>query len=298
MSSQDYAPRPRGTLGRGTCGLSRCPSRRPACARPFNLKRAAFLPISVNTLKYETSVPGEIPGRRGADYTPEVRKTMSKLIVLEGLDGAGKGTQTKILADRLTAEGRRVRTLEFPDYASDGSMLVRMYLSGRFGENPDDTGPYAASVFFAADRYASYASDWKKDAQREDTVILANRYTTANAYHQLSKLPREDWDGFLDWLWDFEFVKLGLPRPDLVLLLDMPERVSSALVRKRSAETGAKTDIHERDGDYLRRSREAAAYAARREGWRVIRCAGEDADMPDPPEVIGERVYRAVRDVL
>ena len=223
---------------------------------------------------------------------------MSKLIVLEGLDGAGKGTQTKILADRLTAEGRRVRTLEFPDYASDGSMLVRMYLSGRFGESPDDTGPYAASVFFAADRYASYASDWKKDAQREDTVILANRYTTANAYHQLSKLPREDWDGFLDWLWDFEFVKLGLPRPDLVLLLDMPERVSSALVRRRAEETGRSTDIHERDGDYLRRSREAAAYAARREGWRVIRCAGEDADMPDPPEVIGERVYRAVRDVL
>ena len=223
---------------------------------------------------------------------------MAKLIVLEGLDGSGKGTQTGILAGRLTAEGRRVRTLEFPDYASDGSMLVRMYLSGRFGESPDDTGPYAASMFFAADRYASYASDWKKDTLRDDTVILANRYTTANAYHQLSKLPRDAWDGFLDWLWDFEFVKLGLPRPDLVLLLDMPERVSSALVRHRAAETGRNTDIHERDGKYLRRSREAAAYAAAREGWRVIRCAGEDAEAPDPADVIGERIYRAVRDVL
>ena len=223
---------------------------------------------------------------------------MSKLIVLEGLDGAGKGTQTALLADRLRNEGRRVRTLEFPDYKSDGSMLVRMYLSGAFGENPADTGPYAASMFFAADRYASYASDWKKDAADPRAVILANRYTTANAYHQLSKLPREAWDPFLDWLWDFEFVKLGLPKPDLVMLLDMPERLSSALVRKRSAETGRATDIHERDGAYLRRSREAAFYAARTCGWVVIPCAGEDADEPDPVEVIAERVYRAVHPVL
>ena len=223
---------------------------------------------------------------------------MAKLIVLEGLDGAGKGTQTKLLGDRLRAEGKRVRTLEFPDYASDGSMLVRMYLSGRFGEKPEDTGPYAASMFFAADRYASYASDWKRDAVRDDTVILANRYTTANAYHQLSKLPREAWEDFLAWLWDFEFVKLGLPRPDRVLLLDMPERVSSALVRKRSAETGAKTDIHERDGAYLRRSREAAHWTAEREGWRVIPCAEENAGGPDPVELIAGRVYEAVRDLL
>jgi len=223
---------------------------------------------------------------------------MSKLIVLEGLDGAGKGTQTALLAERLGKEGRRVRTLEFPDYKSDGSMLVRMYLSGAFGEDPEDTGAYAASMFFAADRYASYASDWKRDAADPDTVILANRYTTANAYHQLSKLPREAWDPFLDWLWDFEFVKLGLPKPDLVLLLDMPERLSSALVRKRSAETGRAADIHERDSAYLLRSREAASYAAKTCGWVVIPCAGENADAPDPVEDIAARVYRAVREVL
>jgi dTMP kinase len=223
---------------------------------------------------------------------------MAKLIVLEGLDGSGKGTQTEILADRLRAGGRKVRKLEFPAYASDGSMLVRMYLSGRFGEKPEDTNAYAASMFFAADRYASYASDWKRDMEDPQTVILANRYTTANAYHQLSKLPREDWDAFLGWLWDFEFTKLGLPAPDLVILLDMPERVSSSLVRKRSAETGRATDIHERDGAYLRRSREAAAYAAEKCGWTVISCAPENADAPDSVSVIADKVFRAAFTVL
>ncbi len=223
---------------------------------------------------------------------------MGKFIVLEGLDGSGKGTQTALLAEGLRAEGRRVRTLDFPDYASDGSMLVRMYLSGAFGEKPDDVSPYAASMFFAADRFASYTTSWKKDYLDPDVVIVANRYTTANAVHQLSKMPEEAWDGFLAWLWDFEFVKLGLPRPDLVILLDMPERLSSALVKKRSAETGRTLDIHEKDEDYLVRCRRAAAYAARSAGWDVIRCAAQDADKPLDRAVIAGLVRASVSRIL
>jgi dTMP kinase len=223
---------------------------------------------------------------------------MGKFIVLEGLDGSGKGTQTELLCKRLESEGRRVRVIEFPDYASDGSMLVRMYLNGRLGADPADTNAYAASMFFAADRYVSYVTSWRDDWRDPDTVVLANRYTTANAYHQLAKLPEDAWDGFLAWLWDFEFSKLGLPAPDAVLLLDMPERVSSALVKRRSAETGQKLDIHETHGEYLRACRRAASYVASSCGWRVIPCAPEDGEEPYPREVIADRVREALADVL
>jgi len=223
---------------------------------------------------------------------------MGKFIVLEGLDGSGKGTQTELLCKRLESEGRRVRVIEFPDYASDGSMLVRMYLNGRLGADPADTNAYAASMFFAADRYVSYVTSWRDDWRDPDTVVLANRYTTANAYHQLAKLPEDAWDGFLAWLWDFEFSKLGLPAPDAVLLLDMPERVSSALVKRRSAETGQKLDIHETHGEYLRACRRAASYVASSCGWRVISCAPEDGEEPYPREVIADRVREALADIL
>ncbi len=223
---------------------------------------------------------------------------MGKFIVIEGLDGTGKGTQTELLRRSLEAEGRRVRTIAFPDYASDGSALVRMYLEGRLGADPADTNAYAASMFFAADRYVSFVTSWREDWRDPDTVVLANRYTTANACHQLSKMPRESWDGFLAWLWDFEFGKLGLPRPDAVVLLDMPERVSSALVKRRSAETGQKLDIHETHGAYLRACRLAARYAAGTCGWRVIACAPEDGDEPYPREEIAARIRDALSDVL
>lgn len=223
---------------------------------------------------------------------------MAKLIVLEGLDGSGKGTQTARLAETLRKQGKNVRVIDFPAYESEGCALVKLYLGGKLGADPDATNAYAASMFFAADRYVSYATDWKEDYLSPDTVILANRYTTANAYHQLSKMPEAEWDSFLAWLWDFEFGKLGLPSPDRVILLDMPESVSTAMVRRRAAETGRTMDIHETDEDYLIRCRKAAAYVAEVCGWRVIRCAGEGADMPDPVEEIGKKVANAVSDLF
>lgn len=219
---------------------------------------------------------------------------MSKFIVLEGLDGSGKGTQTALLKEYLEKQGKRVRVIDFPDYASEGCTLVKMYLDGKLGDDPDDTNAYAASMFFAADRYVSYVTSWRSDYLDPDTYVIANRYTTANAYHQLSKMPEEEWDAFLGWLWNFEFSKLGLPAPDLVLLLDMPESVSSALVRRRSESTGQKLDIHEKDKEYLLRCRRAASYTAEKCGWRVIPCAAEGAEEPDSREVIAERIVKAV----
>ncbi len=219
---------------------------------------------------------------------------MGLLIVIEGLDGSGKGTQTKLLKEHLERQNKKVRVIEFPDYTSEGCTLVKMYLGGKLGDDPSDTNAYAASMFFAADRYVSYVTSWKDEYNEDDTVVIANRYTTANAYHQLSKMPCEEWDSFLDWLWDFEFVKLGLPRPNMVLLLDMPENVSSELVKKRSNETGQKLDIHETHNDYLQKCRVAASFVAEKCGWNVIECADENACKPYAVENIAARIADTV----
>ena len=132
---------------------------------------------------------------------------MAKLIAIEGLDGSGKDTQSKILYQKLMEEGRKVRLLSFPDYDSPSSTLVKMYLDGEFGKKPGDVNAYAATMLFAADRYASFKKIWCKDYAEKDMVILANRYTTSNAIHQLCKLGKDEWESYLPWLCDFEFGK-------------------------------------------------------------------------------------------
>lgn len=197
---------------------------------------------------------------------------MSTFIAIDGLDGSGKETQSNRLVNHLKIEGYQVRSLSFPMYSSESSALVRMYLDGKLGSRPSDTNAYAASTFFACDRYASYKSDWKADYDSLDKVIVANRYTSANAVHQLSKLPRDMWDSFLDWLWDFEFIKLGLPTPDLVMYLELLPEHSAQLVASRSDQTGRKMDIHEKDADFMRRSYDAAQFACEKLGWTKIKC--------------------------
>ena len=223
---------------------------------------------------------------------------MSKFIVLEGLYGSGKGTQTALLREYLEKSGKCVCVIDFPAYGTPGASLVELYLNGGLGERPDDTNAYAASMFFAADRYVSYVNEWKADYEDPDTYVIANRYTTANAYHQISKLPEDQWDSFLDWLWDFEFRRLGLPSPDRVLLLDMPESVSESLVYRRSSETGARLDIHEKDTAYLKRCRTAAHYVAGKCGWTVVECAGEGMSEPYSRDEIAEKIRSAIVDLL
>ena len=152
-----------------------------------------------------------------------------KLIVLEGLDGSGKATQAKLLAEHFAAQGVPVQKITFPDYASDSSALVKMYLAGQFGQHPDDVNAYAASSFYAVDRYASYKTSWGSFYE-QGGVIIADRYTTSNAVHQCSKLPQEEWKGYLHWLFDYEFRLLGLPAPDRVIYLQVDPAVSQRLM--------------------------------------------------------------------
>ena len=196
---------------------------------------------------------------------------MGKLIVIEGLDGSGKGTQAAELVKNLEARGMPVRKVSFPDYASDSSALVKMYLSGQFGKDPQDVNAYAASTFFAVDRFASFKRDWGGFYQ-DGGIVVADRYTTSNAVHQCSKLPQEQWDAFLAWLFDFEYHLLGIPSPDLVVYLSVDPAVSQRLMTGRYQGDESKKDIHEGNLAYLRRSRLAAEYCSRRLGWQEIEC--------------------------
>ena len=213
-----------------------------------------------------------------------------KLIVIEGLDGSGKATQAKRLTEALVEKGIPVREVSFPDYGSDSSALVRMYLSGQFGTDPQDVNAYAASSFFAVDRFSSYKKDWHRDYARG--VVIADRYTTSNAVHQCSKLPKEQWEDFLNWLYDFEYNKLGLPRPDLVIYLDVPTDFTEKMLRHRESETNTHADIHEQDMQYLATCRRMGRAAAEHYGWTVIRCVRDGAmrSMED----IHEEIYRHV----
>lgn len=206
-----------------------------------------------------------------------------RLIVIEGTDGSGKATQTALLRDRFEGAGIPVRAVSFPDYDSDSSALVRMYLGGAFGSRPDDVNAYAASCFYACDRYASWRTKWQADYEA-GTVILADRYTTSNAVHQCVKLPKEQWDSYLQWLFDFEYRLLGIPEPETVIYLQGDPAVSRALLRKRYAGDESKKDIHEKDADYQRRAKEAADYCAARLGWQTVPCI-RDGAMRTPEDI-------------
>ncbi|MBQ7820666.1 MAG: deoxynucleoside kinase [Clostridia bacterium] len=221
---------------------------------------------------------------------------MAKFIAIDGLDGSGKATQSEILAKALEDTGSRVRRLTFPVYDSVSSTFVKMYLSGKLGKSADDTNAYAASSFFSMDRYVSYAFDWKADYERDDTVIIADRYTSANAVHQLSKLDRSVWDQYLHWLTDYEYNKLALPSPDLVIYLEVTPEISLGLIESRSNETGREKDIHELDPDFLKRSYEAALYASDALGWSKIRCYRDSSIRPIND--IAEEIRKTVNDKL
>lgn len=195
-----------------------------------------------------------------------------RLIAIDGLDASGKMTQTELLKELLAEKGIPYRYLSFPTYDGDYSAHVNMYLSGRFGEDPEAVNPFAASSFFGADRYCSYMLDWKKDYDN-GAIILANRYTSANAVHQLSKLRESEYNGFLDWLTDYEYNKLGIPKPDAVVYLCLPPELSQKLIEHRCSETGAQKDIHESNAKHLENSYRAALYSAERQGWIKIDCS-------------------------
>ena len=220
---------------------------------------------------------------------------MGKLIVIEGTDGSGKSTQFRLLTSRLEQEQVAFQKLVFPRYSEPSSALIRMYLGGEFGTSPNSVNAYAASTFYAVDRYASYKMDWAQWYVNGGLVVSA-RYTPSNAVHQASKEPEESREEFLAWLYDLEYGKLGLPKPDLILYLDVPTDFTETMMRRREQDTHTHADIHEQDLNYLAACRQSGKAAAEFYGWKVIQCV-RDGKMRTI-EDIHEEIYRLVRQCL
>ncbi len=198
-----------------------------------------------------------------------------RLIVIEGLDSSGKETQSKKLTQYLAEKGLNVKRIEFPNYKSPSSSLVKMYLAGEFGNNAESVNAYAASAFYAVDRYATYKTDFE-DLYNSGATIIADRYVTSNLIHQASKIEdKSKRDQYLDWVCDFEYNLLSLPRPDKVIFLNMPLEVSVALMKERAnkADGSDKKDIHERDYSYLENTYACAMEMVEKYSWDCVNCS-------------------------
>ncbi len=219
----------------------------------------------------------------------------SKIIVIEGLDGSGKATQTKILEEKLGKKFKAVKRLEFPDYNSESSALVKMYLGGEFGSSPNAVNAYAASAFYAVDRVAGFLKCWNKDYAEGD-IILSDRYATSNIIYQMSKLPKDEWEDFISWQEDFEYEKLGIPKPDRVIYLDVEPEVSQKLMEKRYNGDETKKDLHEKNLSFLLECRKSALFAAEKCGWIVINCC-ENGDIKSIDKIASE-IGEAITDIV
>lgn len=217
-----------------------------------------------------------------------------KIIVLEGLDGCGKSTQLELAVKAVAEKGVPVRLVSFPNYDSNSGRIVSDYLNGTI-PCEGAAGAYAASSFYAADRYISYNTDWKKYYENGD-IIVCGRYTTSNAIYQMTKLNESQRDEFLAWLWDYEYDKLGLPRPDKVLFLEMPLEVSQKLLSARYNGDETKKDIHESNLRFMSACRESALYTAEKCGWDIISCS--DGSSPLPIKDIHQQILRKIEELF
>lgn len=230
----------------------------------------------------------------------EIKKN-GKIIVIEGTDSSGKETQTNLLFERLNEDiGKemKVKKISFPNYESPACAPVKMYLAGEFGEDPIKINPYPISTMYAIDRYASFKQDWEK-FYNESGIIVTDRYTTSNMVHQASKIENYDEKlEYLNWLEDLEYEKIRIPRPDVVIFLNMPTEFAIQLMemRKNKITGEMKKDIHEKNHDYLKKSHDNACEVAKLQNWVEVMCV--EGDRIKTIEEIGAEVYNIVKNII
>lgn len=221
-----------------------------------------------------------------------------KLIVIDGNDSSGKQTQTTMLYERLKNDGFYIRKVEYPNYNSDSSLFVKMYLNGELGENLNDVNCYAASILYTVDRLISFKKEWE-GFYNAGGIVLADRYTTSNMIHQTVKLQNIDEKSeYLDWLYDLEFNKIQIPKPEGIIFLDMPISFSLKLMENRNNKINNSDikDIHEQDTSYLEQCYYNGKYVASKYNWDEI-CCVHDNKIKTINE-IHEEVYNSVKKYL
>ncbi|MCL2311467.1 MAG: deoxynucleoside kinase [Firmicutes bacterium] len=194
------------------------------------------------------------------------------MIVIEGLDGSGKKTQSKMLFNFLKSIKKNVKLVSMPNYESDSSGPVKMYLNSEITDKPEQINAFATSSFFAVDRFINYVSNWKNFYEKDGSLIVCDRYVTSNMIYQLAKLDYSDWDEFLEWLYEYEYIRLGIPVPDLVIYLKVPVEVSQMLIYERYNEQNSKKDLHEKNLKFLKMCEETANYTSKKFKWETIDC--------------------------
>ena len=216
-----------------------------------------------------------------------------KIIVIEGLDGSGKCTQSKILFDSLKSLGKNAKVISMPNYDSESSGPIKMYLESKISNDPNEINPYATSSFFAVDRFISYFRDWKSFYNNENSIIICDRYTTSNMIYQLAKVECDKWDEFLNWIDEYEYKYLKIPRPDLVIYLKVPLHISHKLVQSRSTSY----DLHESNLNFLRICEKAAAFSSEKFNWKTIDCASNETNIMSI-EDISSKILNIVNECL
>ena len=221
---------------------------------------------------------------------------MKYLFIIEGIDGSGKTTQVSLLRQRLETDGLHVRQIKLPNYGSPACVPVEQYLAGTYGATANSVNAYAASAFFAVDRFAYYKTDWGEDYE-QGCVILSDRYVSSNLLHQCAKLPDEERIPYMEWLYDFEYNKMGSPKPDAVFYLDVPPMVTDGLMTGRYSGDESKKDIHERDGSFLQHCYEMGIYCCENLGFQRIRCLNEEGQMRSR-QSISDEIYAKIQELM